>query len=45
MAIDSMKKVTVLCKVESAQRLIKKVHDLSIVELTDAMEPVGYLFP
>jgi V/A-type H+-transporting ATPase subunit I len=37
MAIDKMKKVTVICPVTCAQRLIRTVHDLGIVELTDAM--------
>ncbi len=37
MAIDKMKKVTVMCPVTSAQRLLRSVHDLGIVELTDAM--------
>jgi len=45
MAIDSMKKVTILCQVTAAQRLIKTVHGLSLVELTDAMAQYGGVTP
>ena len=38
MAIDRMKRVTVLCPVQSAQRLNKTLHDLGTVELVDALQ-------
>jgi V/A-type H+-transporting ATPase subunit I len=41
MAIDRMKRATIVTQVASAQRLIKALHDLSIVELTDASEQLG----
>lgn len=37
MAIDRMKKITVVCQATAALRLAKKLHELGIVELTDAM--------
>ncbi len=36
MAIDHMKKVTLLCPVHAADRLNRTLHDLGIVELSDA---------
>jgi len=36
MAIDRMKKLTIVCQVAATQRLIKMLHDLSVVQLTDA---------
>ncbi len=38
MAIDRMKKVTLLSPVASAQRLMKEVHRLGVVEVTDAFD-------
>jgi len=37
MAIDTMKKVTMVCQVTAAQRLIRRLHELSVVELTDTV--------
>ncbi|MCX5768931.1 MAG: hypothetical protein NTZ09_01460 [Candidatus Hydrogenedentes bacterium] len=36
MAIDKMKKVTVVCPVTCSHRLVNALHELGIVELTDA---------
>lgn len=38
MAIDRMKKVTLACPVTASQRLMKALHGLGIVQLTDAFE-------
>ena len=38
MAIDKMKKATVLCPVATMQRLLKTLHSLSIVELVDVFQ-------
>ncbi|HUW61465.1 MAG TPA: V-type ATPase 116kDa subunit family protein [Candidatus Bathyarchaeia archaeon] len=37
MAIDKMKKVTVVCPVTCSHRLVNTLHGLGIVELTDAL--------
>ncbi|GMV99733.1 MAG: hypothetical protein AMXMBFR84_08720 [Candidatus Hydrogenedentota bacterium] len=41
MAIDPMKKVTVLCPVHLADALNEAIHDLGVVELVDASSTVG----
>lgn len=41
MAIDTMKRVTIVTQVASSQRLIKTLHDLSVMELIDAGERFG----
>jgi len=38
MAIDLMKKVTLLCPVTAAQRLLKELHALGIMEVADVFE-------
>jgi len=38
MAIDKMKKVTLLCPVTSAQRLVKKLHAMNAMELVDVFQ-------
>ena len=38
MAIDQMKKVTLACPVAASQRLMKELHGLGVVQLTDAFE-------
>lgn len=41
MAIDRMKKITVVTQVTAVQRLIKALHDLGVVELQDAAQRYG----
>lgn len=38
MAIDAMKKVTLLCPVSVIQRLMKSIHGLAMVEISDAFQ-------
>jgi V/A-type H+-transporting ATPase subunit I len=38
MAIDKMKKVTLLCPVTATQRLLKTIHSLSIIQLVDVFD-------
>lgn len=42
MAIDRMKKVTVLCPVHAAQRLNRLLHELGTVELVDAHDALEH---
>jgi V/A-type H+-transporting ATPase subunit I len=41
MAIDRMKKVTLVCRAGAANRLLKALHKLSVVELTDTRGEFG----
>ncbi len=38
MAIDSIKKVTLLCPITAAQRLLKELHGLGIMEVVDVFD-------
>lgn len=38
MAIDRMKKLTILCPVSEGQRLLRTLHELEAVEITDLLE-------
>lgn len=38
MAIDKMKKVTLLCPVTATQRLMKKLHEMSVMEVVDVFD-------
>lgn len=37
MAIDRMKKITLLCPAACTQRLLKSIHDMALVEVTDTL--------
>lgn len=41
MAIDRMKRLTVVCEADGAQRLAKNLHEIGVVELTDAEHQCG----
>lgn len=38
MAIDRIKKITILCASHASSRLMRAIHDLGVVEITDATE-------
>lgn len=41
MAIDRMMKLTVVCEADAAQQLAKSLHEIGVVELTDAEQRCG----
>jgi len=41
MAIERMKRLTIVCEADAAQRLAKNLHEMGVVELTDAEQQCG----